>query len=271
MAVARRPFPELERTGRPPDSLSVRPRFQPHRADADHGASVRGFLGLPAAVDVRAHGALRQPGGLRPLRRPLPRCRAGGHPRLGAGAFPYRRARARALRWHVAVRICASVRRLPPGLGHLHLQPRPQRSARLHAGLGAALAARIPYRWSSRGCRGVDALSRLLAQGRRVDSQPAWRTGESRSHRIPLPSQCRGRQRGTGRPGHRRGIHRLAGRQPADGGGRAGLFLQMEHGLDARQPGLYPRRPPASRLSPPPPDVRPALRLLRAFHPAHLP
>ena len=37
----------------------------------------------------------------------------------------------------------------------------------------------------ARRCRGLDALPRLLAQGRRVDSQPVRRAREPRGHRLP--------------------------------------------------------------------------------------
>ena len=66
----------------------------------------------------------------------------------------------------------------------------------------------------------------------------------------------------------RGGIHRLADGVAAGRLGRSRLRLQVEHGLDARHPGLHLQGsdppPPPSRQHP----VRPALRVLREFHPA---
>ncbi len=50
-------------------------------------------------------------------------------PRLGAGALPDRCARTGALRRHAPVRVRRPARRLPPGLEHADLQPRPNRGA----------------------------------------------------------------------------------------------------------------------------------------------
>ena len=55
--------------------------------------------------------------------------RARRDPRLGAGAFPDRPARPRALRRHRALRARRSARGLPPGLEHRDLQLRAQRGA----------------------------------------------------------------------------------------------------------------------------------------------
>ena len=55
------------------DPLRGRPRLHPSRADADHRASARRLLGLPADRAVRADAALRRPGRLRRLRRPRAR------------------------------------------------------------------------------------------------------------------------------------------------------------------------------------------------------
>jgi hypothetical protein len=82
--------------------------------------------------------------------------------------------------------------RLPPGLEHADLQPGPQRSARLHAGVGAALAEALPHRRPAGRCRGLDAVPRLLAQGRRMGAQPPRRAREPRGHRLPAPPQRRG-------------------------------------------------------------------------------
>ncbi len=62
------------------------------------------FLGLPADRPLRSDAPLRRAGRFRPLRRPRACGRSRRHPRLGAGAFPHRRARSGALRRHRSVR-----------------------------------------------------------------------------------------------------------------------------------------------------------------------
>ena len=61
---------------------------------------------------------------------------------------------------------------------------------------------------------------------------------------------------------------RLADGVAADLRGRARLRLQMEYGLDARHAQLHAGRPDQSLLPSREADLRPALRLLREFHPA---
>ena len=53
--------------------------------------------------------------------------------------------------------------------------------------------------------------------------------------------------------------------------GGLGLRLQMEHGVDARHPGIYGQGSGPSPLASPPDDLRPALRLLRELRPAAQP
>jgi hypothetical protein len=56
---------------------------------------------------------------------------------------------------------------------------------------------------------------------------------------FPAAPQC-GRTRTLSRRGDdRRGVDRVAGRDPAHVRARAGLCLQMEHGMDARHPALH--------------------------------
>ena len=57
----------------------------------------------------------------------------------------------------------------------------------------------------------------------------------------------------------------------ADLGRRPGLRLQMEHGVDARHPGIYGQGSGPSPLASSPDDLRPALRLLRELRPAAQP
>ena len=50
---------------------------------------------------------------------------------------------------------------------------------------------KLPRRRAPGGRRGVDALPRLLPQGRRVDPQPSRRPREPRGHRLPAPHERR--------------------------------------------------------------------------------
>src|SRR5262249_52681795 len=84
-----------------------------------------------------------------------------------------------------------------------------------------------------------------------------------RRPRLPAPPQRAGLGRASRRYQRRRGIHRLAGSLQADLCRRAGLRLQVEHGLDARHPRLYLARSDPSALASSPDDLRPALRLQR--------
>ena len=76
-----------------------------------------------------------------------------------------------------------------PDWEHAHLQLRPQRGAQLPDLERAVLARQIPHRRPARRCRRLDALSRLLAQDGRMDSQPLRRPREPRSHRLPAALQ----------------------------------------------------------------------------------
>ena len=107
------------------------------------------------------------------------------HPRLGAGAFPDRRARPRPLRRHGALRARRSAPRLPSRLEHRDLQFRPHRGGQLPHQQRALLARALPRRRPARRCRRLDALSRLFAQGRRMAPQRVWRQRESRGDRLP--------------------------------------------------------------------------------------
>ena len=158
------------------------------------------------------------------------------HPRLGAGPFPEGRARPGGIRRHGPLRARRPAPGRAHGLGHAHLQLRPQRGAQFPHRQRALLARRIPHRRPARGRGRLDALPRLLAQGRRVGSQRVRRPREPGGDLFPEALQ-RGLLRAIpGHHDHRRGIHRVAGRFPAHLPGRARVRLQVEHGLDARLP-----------------------------------
>ena len=68
----------------------------------------------------------------------------------------------------------------------------------------------------------------------------------------------------------RRGIDGLAGRLTPDVPGRAGLRVQVEHGLDARHAVLLPARPDLPPLPPPRADLLAGVRVHGELHPAAL-
>src|SRR5262249_2043283 len=69
-----------------------------------------------------------------------------------------------------------------PRLGQLHLQLRAVRGAQLPVEQRAVLARCLPRRRAARGRGGLDALPRLLAEGRRVDPERPRRPREPRGH-----------------------------------------------------------------------------------------
>ena len=163
-------------------------------------------------------------------------------PRLGAGAFPDRRARPRAFRRHRALRARRSAQGLPSRLEHRDLQFRPQRGRELPLLQRALLGRALPHRRAARRCRRLDALPRLFAPRGRMAAQRRRRQREPRGDRLP-PARQRARLRRLSRRGHdRRGIDRLARRLAADRPRRPRLRLQVEHGLDARHAGLHVAR-----------------------------
>ena len=167
------------------------------------------------------------------------------------GALPEGRARPGALRRHRALRTRRSAAGRAAGLGHAHLQLRPPRGPQLPASQRAVLAGGVPHRRPARRRRRVDAVSRLLAQGRRVDSEPYG--GRENLDAIGFLQELNAPRYGE-YPAHddRRGIDGVARRQPAGAPGRPRVQLQMEHGLDARharyiEPGSGPPPVPSQQ------------------------
>ena len=107
---------------------------------------------------------------------------------------------------------------------------------------GLKVSRRRPARRRGR----LDALPRLLAQGRRVDPEPIRRPREPRRRRLPAGDEPRGLRQAPGPGDLRRGIDLLAQGQRAGLRRRPRLRLQVEHGLDARHAAV----PPASRSTP---------------------
>ena len=152
------------------------------------------------------------------------------------------------LRRHRAVRARRPAARRAPRLGHARLQLRAQRGAELPARERALLAARVPRRRHPRRRRRLDALPRLLAQGRRVGAER--RTAAARtSTRSP---SCKRAERDAPRARARdrlggRGVDRVARRLAADLPRRPRLRLQVEHGLDARHARVLSANDPVYR------------------------
>ena len=197
----------------------------------------------------------------------------GGHrraARLGAGALSQGRARAGAVRRHGALRARRPATGRTPGLGHADLQLRPQRGAQLPARQRALLAAGVPPRRPARGRRGIDAVPRLLAQGRRVDPEQVRRAREPRGGE-PVPAAQHAHACRSARHDHGgRGIHGVARREPAGAPGRTGVHLQVEHGVDARHAEVHRARSGAPPVGPERDHVLDAVRLHRELHPAVL-
>ena len=103
----------------------------------------------------------------------------------------------------------------------------------------ALLARPISHRRSACGCGGLDALSGLFAQGRAMDPERFRRPRKPRCHLFPETVQRSLLRAFPRHHDHRRGINRLARRFAPDLSRRVGFRLQMEHGLDARLPGIH--------------------------------
>ncbi len=236
VAAQGRRVPHLPRAGARAGRIHELDGLHSRRADADHRASVLRLLGLPDHRLLRPHRALRHAAGLHVLRRSPAPAGPGRDPRLGAVAFPDRRARAGVLRRHAPVRARRPAPGLPPRMGLEHLQLRQERGTRLSHVLGPVLARQVPPRRAARGRGGVDALPRLRAQGRRVDPQPLRRQGKPGGDRFPAPDERSGLPRPPGHRHHRGGVDRLADGVAPGLRRRPGFRHEVEHGLDARQP-----------------------------------
>ena len=165
--------------------------LHPHRADAGDGAPVQRLVGLPGHGLLRPDAALGLAGRVPRVRRPPAPGRARRDPRLGAGALPARRLRARAVRRHRALRARRPAPRLPSRLGHAGLQLRPQRGAQLPPRERPVLAARVPRGRDPGRRRRLDALPRLLARGGPVGAERVRRQRGPRRRRRSSRSTTR--------------------------------------------------------------------------------
>ncbi len=167
--------------GRAPQGAELHSR----RAAAGDGAPLLRLVGLPVDRLLRADEPVRDAAGPHGDDRPAPQRGDRRDPGLGALALRLGRARPRVLRWDAPVRARRPAAGLSPRLGKLHLQLRPQRGPQLPALERDALARAVPRRRAARGRGRLDALPRLLAQGRasgsRTSSAAARTCGRSSS------------------------------------------------------------------------------------------
>ena len=267
-ARGRQPLSHLSRDGASARAVCEGDGLHAHRAAAGDGASVLGIVGLSGARVLCADEPFRPARRLQVPGRRLSSGRPGCRARLGTRAFPERRPRPCAIRRHGAVRARRPAAGRAPGLGHAHLQLRPQRGEKFPAVERAVLARGVSRGRPPRRCRRVDAVPRLLAHRRPVDSQPLRRAREPRNHRLPAAAQHADARRAPGVDHRRRRINVVAGGEPPGASGGPGLHVQMEHGVDARRPGVRPRGSGASALASHPGDLLGALHALGKLHPA---
>jgi 1,4-alpha-glucan branching enzyme len=184
------------------------------------------------------------------------------------GHFPKDQHGLARIRRHVALRARRSAQGRASRLGHADLQLRPQRGADVSAQQRALLARGVSHRRAARRCRGVDALSRLLASaGQWIPNQYGGRENlEAVSFLQQLNTIRHGPRRGHGDSG--RGVDVMAGRQQADVCRRSRFHLQVEHGMDARHAGVHPSGPRASTLASQPDHVLDALCVYRELRAA---
>src|ERR1700730_6709231 len=186
------------------------------------------------------------------------------------GPFSDRSTGVGAFRRHRALRTRRSAQGLPTGLEHGDLQFWSHRGRQLSLLQRPLLGRSLPHRRAARRRCRLDALPRLLPQRGRMAAERGRKQGKPRSDRFPPPRQ-RACLRRLSRGGHhRRRIDRLPWRFAADRSGRSWLWLQVEHGLDARHARLRVGRSDLSPLASQQDDLRPPLRLQRKLRAADL-
>ena len=130
------------------------------------------------------------------------------------------------------------------------------------------LDRQIPHRRAPGRCGRLHALSRLFPGARTMDPQRIRRPGKSCRHQLPPQNQRGAARHFSRRPDHCRRINLLAHGQPTHLSRRPWLQPQMEHGLDARHPGVYDQGFPVPQVPSQSDDLWHALRLSRKFRPA---
>ena len=129
----------------------------------------RGAIRPPASsLPSARYGSPQRPDG---DDRPAAPARGGRDARLGAVALPHRPSRPVRVRRDASVRARRSAPGIPPRLELGDLQLRPQRGALVPGVERDVLARPVSRRRAAGGCRGVDAVPRLLTQRGRVDPE----------------------------------------------------------------------------------------------------
>ena len=177
------------------------------------------------------------------------------------------------LRRHAPVRARRPAPGLPPRLGQLHLQLRPQRGAELPALERAALARPLPRRRPAGRRRRLDALPRLLAQGRASGSPTSYggrenleaidflRALQQRPSTASIPDVQTYAEESTAWP--------MVSRPTYLGG--LGFGLKWDMGWMHDTLGYFERGPDPPPLPPPRADVPRPVRLHRELRAAALP
>ena len=264
------PLSHVSRDGGAARPLRAIARLHAHRAAAGDGAPVLRIVGVSGARLLRPDVALRSAGGLQTVRGRGASRWPRRDPRLGAGTLSEGCARPRALRRDGAVRARRPAPGRAPGLGHADLQLRPQRGAQLPPVERAVLARGVPRGRTARRRGGVDAVSRLLAARRRVDSEQVRRPREPRGDQLSAGVEQPDARRASGHAHRRGGIDGVHRRQPARAPRRPRVHLQVEHGVDARHPSVHARGSGASPLASQPGDLLGSVHAHRELHPAVL-
>ena len=229
----------LPAAGRPADRVRAGVRVHARRAPAGGRAPLRAVVGVPGHRLLRADRPVRLPRRLPLPGRPAAPGRHRRDPRLGAGALPPRRLRARAVRRQALYEHPDPRRGDQPDWG-TYVFDFGRRQVRNFLVANALLLVRGVPRRRPAGRRGrLDALPGLLPRGRAVAAEQLRRPREPRGGAVPPGDQRHGLQARARRGDDRRGVHRVAGRDPADPPGRPGLRPEVEHGLDARLAGVH--------------------------------
>ena len=182
---------------------------------------------------MRRHRGSEHPQDFMYLDRQLPSERHRRACGLGAGALSEGCARAGLLRWNGAVRTCRSAQGRASRLGNAHLQLRPKRGPHVPDLERGVLAEEVSHRRVACGRRCLDAVPRLLTQGRRVGSEQYGGNENLEAISLVCARSTKSRIQ-VGRRDHDcGGIDRVPRRVEADVSERARLHDEVEHGVDA--------------------------------------
>ena len=245
--------------------------LHPRGVHAAGRASLRPVLGLPGHRILLTDQPLRLPRRPALPHRQAPPGRHRRHHGLGSGALPQGRLGSGTLRRHRPLRARRSAPGRARGLGHLHLQLRPQRGEVLPRLQRAVLDQRVPRRRSARRRRRLDALPGLLPRGGSVGAQQVRRTREPGGHRLPALCQLTPVLAPPRHPHDCRGVDQLPRHHQAGRSRRPGIRVQVEHGLDERLLALHGAQSVPSSVSPRRDDLRHGVPVLGELHPADQP